>query len=274
MSSNSISILGAGWLGGALGEHLLQQGWAVKASTTTERRLPELQARGMQPYRIDLNQAVAPETLSDFLSGDVLFISIPPGSRRGAPPEEHLQALQQLEEHLQKGPTTRVIYCSSTGVYPNLNRELTEEDCPPAPEGGHPCLRAEHWLLNLPEVEAISLRFGGLFGNGRSIARYFAGRKEIPNGRAPVNQVHQIDCLGVIESVLEQFSALQNETYNVVADEHPSRQEYYAKRCELLGLEPPEFIDELKDWKLVRNDKLKNRTGYSFKVELFSAPLP
>ena len=52
-----ISILGCGWLGLPLGEHLVREGQAVRGSTTTPARLSELAARDIEPFRIDLGEA-------------------------------------------------------------------------------------------------------------------------------------------------------------------------------------------------------------------------
>ncbi|WP_321539617.1 NAD(P)-binding domain-containing protein [Flavobacterium piscinae] len=45
-----ISILGCGWLGMPLAKHLLQKGYSIKGSTTTETKLELLQNEGITPF--------------------------------------------------------------------------------------------------------------------------------------------------------------------------------------------------------------------------------
>ena len=45
-----------------------------------------------------------------------------------------------------------------------------------------------------------------------------AGRTDVANPEAPINFIHQTDCIGVIEAILNQNS--WNEIYNAVGLEH------------------------------------------------------
>jgi 3-hydroxyisobutyrate dehydrogenase-like beta-hydroxyacid dehydrogenase len=50
-----ISILGCGWLGLPLAKALLENGFAVKGSTTSQEKLSVLENSGIQPFLIALS---------------------------------------------------------------------------------------------------------------------------------------------------------------------------------------------------------------------------
>jgi hypothetical protein len=42
------------------------------------------------------------------------------------------------------------------------------------------------------------LRFGGLIGEDRNPFKFIAGRENMDNPDAPINLIHQADCIGII----------------------------------------------------------------------------
>ena len=89
------------------------------------------------------------------------------------------------------------------------------------------------------------------------------GRKNIENPNAPINFIHQQDCIGVIERIIETNS--WNQIFNGVAPFHPTRKDYYTKKAKEMGLEIPEF-DEIKPsfGKIVSGEKVKKLLNYQF----------
>ncbi|MES2733854.1 MAG: SDR family oxidoreductase [Bacteroidota bacterium] len=271
-SNPTISILGCGWLGLPLGVALAAQGWQVKGSTTSPQKLEQLAAGGLQPFLFRFNPALEGDSLHkfiDFLSTDVLIISIPPKAEANGSDFHRLQ-IQQLISHLKEASITKVIYISSTSVYPDLNREVTETE--PLPQEGTNITmwQAESLLQSLaPVVQTTVLRCGGLMGYNRMAGRYVAGKKGLTTGSIRVNFVHRDDVIRVIEAVIQQEK--WGKTYNVVAPLHPTRREIYLQNAADFKLVPPEFAkDSAQPFKIISASKLIEELKYTF---LYPDPL-
>lgn len=261
----TISILGAGWLGMPFGKKLVQLGHTVKGSTTSTDKLEKIEAAGLQPFLIEVNTAgVKGEQMEDFLSCDLLLINIPPGRRN---PNVETDYPGQIAHLLDKARITEVpkcIFISSTSVYGNENRLVTENDeLDPERGSGRALVTAEKNVRTCFGRSVTILRMAGLSGPDRQIGRFLAGRKNLSNGSAPVNLVHLDDCLGVMLSIIEQNQF--GEVYNVCADQHPIKKEIYPAQARKLGLEPPTFAkDEDLSYKIISNEKVKEELGYTF----------
>jgi nucleoside-diphosphate-sugar epimerase len=261
-----ISILGCGWLGLPLAKHLIEKGHTVKGSTTSENKLPLLSEVGIEPFLIKFSPQIelasslsASSQTTQFLDSEILIICIPP--RAGKYGEDfHIQQIRSLLAYLPNSEIKSIIYTSSTSVYPELNRELTEDD---DVIKNHALIQVEEILKNIPQNVTI-LRCGGLMGEERIPAKYFAG-KTIDTGQTPVNYVHQDDVTQIITIILEK--GFWNETFNVVSPEHPMREEVFLKNCAELGFEKPIFEKPTEPipYKIISPQKLISRTGYKFK---------
>jgi hypothetical protein len=262
----SVSIVGCGWLGLPLGEHLLAQGLAVKGSTTTPGKLSVLAAAGIHPFLLSLRPHPAPEQLGELhelLNADLLVIDIPPGvERQGS--SFHPDQIRFLTERLKDSPVQGVIYVSSTSVYPEVNREVDEAE----PLAGHDptstaILQAEGMVQGWGG-DWVILRCGGLMGYNRIPGKYVAGKKGLTTGNVPVNFVHRDDVVGVISRVIGR--GLDNQVYNVVAPLHPKRREIYARNAAELGYALPEYADgPLPGHKIVSSRKLVRGLPYAFR---------
>lgn len=261
-----ISVLGCGWLGLPLAQYLIEKGHTVKGSTTSENKLPLLSEVGIEPFLIKFSPQIelalslsASSQTIQFLDSEVLIVCIPP--RAGKYGEDfHVQQIQSLLEYLPNSEIKSIIYTSSTSVYPELNRELTEDD---EIIENHALIKVEKLLRNIHQNVTI-LRCGGLMGEERIPAKYYAG-KTINTGQTPVNYVHQNDVIQIITMILEQ--GFWNETYNVVSPEHPMREEIFLKNCADLGFQKPIFEESAEHipYKIISPQKLILRTDYEFK---------
>lgn len=259
-----ISILGCGWLGLPLGKYLVAQGHQVKGSTTSEAKFPSLQAVGISPFVLKFSPEVESANLAAFLNSDILIICIPP--RAGKFGEDyHVQQIQSLITSLSSSSIQSILYTSSTSVYPDLNRTITEDDEVIASSA---LIKVENLLKGLDLATTI-LRCGGLMGQERIGAKYFAG-KRINTGQIPVNYIHQDDVIGIIAMILEK--GFWNETFNAVSPEHPVREAVFLKNCEEYGFEKPIFEEatEAIPFKIISPQKLIQQTGYQFK---YATPL-
>ena len=51
---------------------------------------------------------------------------------------------------------------------------------------------------------------------------------------------------------------------NACADGHPTKKEFYTRAALAIGLEPPTFADDVKEYKIASNARLKELIGYEF----------
>ena len=63
-----ISILGCGWLGLPLAKSLLQNGFSIKGSTTSLKKIFPLQSAGITPFLVRLEEHQISESIADFLA--------------------------------------------------------------------------------------------------------------------------------------------------------------------------------------------------------------
>jgi nucleoside-diphosphate-sugar epimerase len=254
--SKTISILGCGWLGLPLAKTLLAKGWQVKGSTTTPQKLQTLQETGIKSFLLTLD---ANTDLSDstFFDTEVLFINVPP-SRKTAQ-TGYLDRMKRLLETIQKSPVKKVIFISSTSVYGDVCREVSEAD---EPDQQSELLQAEMLFLSAKKLQTTVIRFGGLFGPDRNPGRFFRDKQSIPNGLVPVNLIHLKDCIGLVEAVLNQQYAAG--VYNAVAPSHPTKQAFYGKAITRSGFEAPEFVAEKTAWKIINAEKITTQLNYQF----------
>ncbi len=258
MANKSISIVGCGWLGLPLATYLAKNGWRVNGSTTTEDKLPTLSDRGIQPFLLSAsNQFDDIEALFDV---DVLFLNIPPRNDR----TNHLEQMQALQQQAKGGAIKWVILVSSTGIYPNANREVSETDADPNAKsrGGVNFWEVEQIWRQHPSWQSTILRFGGLYGPGRDPNRFLQDKTAIPGGLNPVNMIHLEDCIGVVASLLRNGPI--DDTYNVCSPKKLTRKAFYERAAQSRHLPPPSFIENKTNWKLVSVSKLLTASGYEF----------
>ena len=264
MKNPSISILGCGWLGLALGRHLHQQGYRVKGSVTSKEIFPALEAAGISPSLLVLSPELSGEKLDSFFACDVLVVNFPPERRPDI--EEYLPAqIKSLAEHITSYQVSKVLFVSSTSVYPDVNREVFEHEIlQPAKGSGRALKAAEDMLLAHKGFTTTVLRPGGLVGYDRLPGAYLASKKEVTNADVPLNVIHRDDCVAIIEQLIRQD--VWGEVFNACADAHPLRRDYYTQAAQLAGFEPPIFSSSgPSPYKLINSEKLKARLGYSFR---------
>ena len=276
MSEKTISILGCGWLGLPLGACLARRGYRVKGSTTSPNKLPRLAEAGIAPYLLTLDPCVHGDQVGDFFRADVLFLNIPPGRRRPDAEAFFGELIGSVLTELHSASIDFVVFASSTSVYAPMNGLAVEVDAGkprPASLSGRALLDAEGRFMADAHFDATVLRFAGLYGYDRQPGRFLAGRREVENGAVPVNLVHRDDAVAIVEAVLGQD--VRGEVFNVCADEHPTRKAMYTRAAQWLGQDPPIFDDSVtSSYKLVSNQKLKERLGYRFRYPnpLIQAP--
>ncbi|MVN91545.1 SDR family oxidoreductase [Mucilaginibacter aquatilis] len=258
-----ISILGCGWYGLPLAKALCKQGYVVKGSTTTPSKIEVLNSEGINPFVIDLNGDNVPAD-SDFFNCDLLIISIPPKLRKGEH-EQYLSKIKSLVNAIQTKLIKSIIFISSTGVYPEVNGELSElSDIEPDTLSGKTLLSAENILRDALADKLTVIRFAGLVGPGRNPGRFFAGKENIANGQAPINLIHLDDCIEITMAIIS--NNLYGYTINACTPHHPTKSDFYTKAAANVNLPLPQFKDELEGWKIIKCVKIEELLNYQFKV--------
>jgi nucleoside-diphosphate-sugar epimerase len=267
-----ISILGCGWLGLPLAKTLLENDFSVKGSTTSNDKLSMLKNSGIQPYLISVTEDEIVGNLTDFLENSkILIIDVPP-KLRGSEKENFVSKIRNLIPFIEKSSVENVIFISSTSVYGDTSTTLSvteETKTYPDTESGKQLVLSEELLQSNPNFKTTILRFGGLIGEDRHPIKFLAGRTNIENPNAPINLIHQDDCIGIILEILRQAqndNLERNETFNAVAPFHPSRQEYYTQKALEFNLALPEFNLESPTFgKTISSDKVETVLEYTFK---------
>jgi len=259
-----ISILGCGWLGLPLAKALLEKGFLIKGSTTSEEKILMLKNIGINPFLIRLESQNVVGEMDRFLDGSTtLIIDIPP-KLRGNSSEDFVGKIQNLIAHLENSTLKNVLFISSTSVYGENNTIITEKTATnPDTEGGRQLVKAEALLQKNGHFKTTILRFGGLIGEDRNPVKFLSGRENIENPEAPINLIHQEDCIGIILKILETNS--WDETFNAVTPFHPSREKYYTQKATDLNLVPPKFNSKnTLAGKTVLSDKIETVLKYTF----------
>lgn len=264
----NIAVLGCGWLGLPLAEHLIDQRHTIKGSTTTKSKIRQLNDRSIEPYLLTLDPELSEvNTAERFWDVDVLILNIPPGRGKENVIAYHSRQIQSVVDSVTGSAIKFVLFISSTSVYPKHPGTVTEDDAVPGKAGrdsGNALLQAEKLLFDCSDFETTVLRFGGLYGGERHPAKYMAGRTGLGKASAPVNLIHREDCIAIITQIVE--GQITGKVFNAVSDGHPTRKEYYTKAARALELKPPAFKpdEKSKSYKVVSNARLKKALSYSF----------
>ena len=257
----TVSILGCGWLGTALGRKLLSKSLAVKGSAATNDGYNKLETSGIQTYHIKVDPDSVVVDYLNFFNTDVLVIALPP--RIDEVVENYPKQIGQIIQLISNTKVDKVLFVSSTSVYQPWNGIVREGDEGyPSKANGKALLRAEKLLQALPEVQTTVLRLGGLIGYDRNPARFVAGKTDVA-ADTPVNLIHRDDAVQILLSII--VNDVWDEVFNACCPQHPTKREFYSKAAAIGGLPVPHFSHLHENYKIVNSDKLVSQLGYTFK---------
>ncbi|MBR9756885.1 MAG: NAD(P)-binding domain-containing protein [Algicola sp.] len=248
-----ISILGCGWLGLALAVSLTNKGNKVYGSTTSISKLKILEEKNIKPFLIDISK---PDVdMMDFLSSDVLIIAITSKS---------LEDVNNLISNIEKSKVKKILFISSTSVYPLTNGIVTEE----TNTAITPLSKIEKLFITNPSFKVTILRFGGLFGYDRKPGNFIKSNTAVKNPEGYINVIHRDDCIEIIEQII--IKNIWNEVLNACSDKHPKRRHFYLKEIKKVGKSTVLFDENSKnDFKIVSSEKMKTLLNYKFKYADF-----
>lgn len=244
----TVSILGCGWLGTPLAISLLNDGYSVKGSTTKEAKLDILQINNIEPYIVNISDF---EEYDDFLHSDILIIAIT---------SKDIDGFESLISQIVNSDIQKVIFISSTSVYPRVNKIMTEED---EVITNHSLIEIESLFRENIFFESTIIRFAGLFDDQRHPSNWFKKGRKIPQPKGFVNMIHKDECINIIHEVIDKNA--WNQTFNACSNHHPTRREFYTLAKVANGFEIPEFdANEELQWKVISSNKVQNMLNYTF----------
>lgn len=244
-----ISILGCGWLGFALAMDLKQKGYEVNGSTTSTPKIKQLKEAGIRPFLVDISSINS--DVRGFLAAEVLIIVIT---------SKNIDHYRRLIEIIENSELKKVLFISSTSVYPNSNGIVTES----SPTLLSPLVEIEDLFLSNPNFQSTVIRFGGLFGYDRKPGNFIRSKEMVDNPEAYINFIHRDDCIAIIEQIILQNA--WGEVFNACSDSHPKRRDFYRQEARKVGIQSLVFNEKAKnDYKLISSEKLKRKLAYSFK---------
>ena len=257
-----VAILGLGWLGLPLAKHLRSVGYPIAGSVGSMQKLIQLNNQPFNTYRIKITPDEVNGDWEAFIYGaKVLIITLPPGRTEGIE-NSYQKQISQITKNCPK--ELKVIFTSTTGVYPNTGGIVNEQmEAAPEKPSGKAVKAAEDRLKVHFGSNLTVLRLAGLIGEDRHPGRFLAGKRELKNALVPVNLVHREDCIRAIEQVIKQNC--YGEILNVCADKHPIRKDYYQKAAEILKLQPPVFKESnAQEFKIVDNTRSKEKLNFRY----------
>lgn len=246
--SKTVSVLGCGWLGFPLGRQLLSLGYRVKGSTRSVGKMNALSEAGIEPFIVDI--ARIDRNVDDLLQSNILIINIT---------SKEVDHFRNLLAAIEKSPVEKVLFISSTSVYPAGNKIVSEESEIESPL--NPLIEIETLFTSNRTIKTTVVRFAGLFGYDRKPGNFFRSGKIVTDPDAFVNMIHRDDCIALLTTILQQD--VWDEVFNACADAHPTKRDFYTKAATDIGTLPPEFSKHSSlPYKIVSNNKMKEQLGF------------
>ena len=250
MYSFDISILGSGWLGLPLIRHFTSRHLKVAGSTRQLSRFPQIEAVGGIAFLIDIDKQ---NHWAAFFQAETMFINIT---------SKNLQGFQNLVKQIADSPVKNVLLVSSSSVYQNLQRVVSEDEAAENP--GSALFQIEQLFQRQRSFKTTVLRCSGLIDARRHPGNFFRHGRQVQQPDAPVNLIHLDDVIGIIDAIIRQQA--WGQVFNASADTHPSKRQFYSYARQLLSQPAPDFADgDSSAYKIVSNDKVKQQLGYQFR---------
>lgn len=227
------TIIGCGWLGLQVGEHLSNLGNKVFGSYRSSSQKNTIAKTNIEGFELnlDLNSQISTHILENT---EILILSLPPINRKE--PDYFASVLTHCARQFPS--STKVIFTSTIGIYPQKEERFTEAYIFEENEKNiH--YKAESALKELLGNRLTILRLGGLIGPNRHPAKSLQGRSISNDGSAPINLIHSADVCKAISAILKQNAF--EKCYNLVFETKISKKNYYSQIIEKFEMEPITF---------------------------------
>jgi nucleoside-diphosphate-sugar epimerase len=202
--------------------------------------------------------------VGSFFSSSTLLIDIPPEISLGT--DYHPAQLEVIFDLLRDAEARpeQLVYISSTSVY-GANQGVVDELVNPHPDtdSGSTLVHAEQMLSEFAREMNMGLtivRPGGLIGPGRHPGLFLNGRRDVQNPNGVVNMIHQLDLADLLATLIAKHPVAANscEIFNAVSAHHPTREEFYVRAANAIGVQAPTFAKPttVGAGKVVRAEKI------------------
>lgn len=243
----TITILGAGWLGLSLAKELKNNNYDVLATYRNSMTKYDLYEANINAIKLDLTVDDIP---NEVFYRDIICILIPPSKN-----DNYVQILEKIAKNNKIANLKQVIFISSTSVYEES--DLPKDETSSIKENST-IAQAEKLFKNLKN--SCILRFAGLMGEKRYLAKYY--NDIVENSQAIVNHIHKDDAVGIIEKIITENI---HGIYNICAPLHPTRQTVIENQCKVLNKKEPSFIEGNNHKSKIITSKIDKKIFYMYK---------
>ena len=185
----AITILGTGWLGLELALDLKQK-YKIKVSSRTAEKIKIYEDEGLASYILNEDNL---DSLEQLLETNYLFINFPPSKFN-----DYVSFLSKIYNHKSIKNIEKIIFISSTSIYPNIER-LFNEEYEIKESSSKLVFEAENLVK---EKSDVIFRVAGLVGGSRYFGKRSAN-KVVEYPKTPINFVHRNDVIEATKFVIE-----------------------------------------------------------------------
>lgn len=270
-------ICGMGYLGTRLARQALDRGMRVTGLTRNTEKAQSLRKEGMTMIVADLVEQRWYQEVDPPVDYILNCVSAGGGGVAGYV-RAYVEGMHSLLHFCAGGFAGRLIYTSSTGVYPFSEGETVTEDTvfQPQSETSEVLRTAEEFLEKSGLASWAILRLAGIYGPDRHylLNQVLSGEPEIPGeGEVYLNLIRVEDICRAVWTLWQTDSSNLNTIYNVADDQPSTKREVVAWLAGKSGRPMPEFNPSqsrrrrhLPNGKLpnriISNVKLKSATGW------------
>ncbi len=269
----SILIAGCGFVGNALASQLIEDGDSVFGLRRDVTKL----ATHAQAVVGDLSGNRPFEGLPNSLDA-VVFTAAPDESSDEAYRTIYVEGLRRVlrETAAIKHAPRRLVLVSSTSIYAQSDGQVVDESSATAPTrfSGRRLLESEQ-VARESGLTTTSLRFGGIYGPGRTALIERVDRSEATLTAAPsyTNRIHRDDCAGAIRHLLRLSSP--PECIVGVDDDPADRNDVISWLAERLGISlAPPTDGEIGSRNKRCSNALLREIGYEFRYPSYRDGYP
>jgi nucleoside-diphosphate-sugar epimerase len=258
--SQSVLIVGCGFVGLPLAQSFASSGWKTQAITASKASAASLQRESFAVHAIDIAEATQFEDLPERIFDVVIHCASSGRGGAAAYSRVFFNGVQNLMAHLEY---RRLIFTSSTSVYAQTDGSWVDETAraEPVRETGQILRKTEELVMGTGGAVA---RLGGLYGPGRCapLEKLLQGKAIIQeDGSRLMNTLHQLDAAGALHFLADSEG---NGLFNVVDNQPVTEMEWFQFVCHRLHkpLPPtgPRDLNRKRGWtnKRVSNQKLRS----------------
>ena len=265
-------IAGCGYLGQAVADLFVAERWEVEGWTMSAESAANLSGKAYSVRAVDISD----KDQVSAQKGDFRAV-IHCASTRGGDVDLYRRVyLNGARNLLERFRDSRMLFVSSTSVYPQTNGEWVTEESPAKPkhETGTVLRDTEDLVL---AKGGVAVRLGGIYGSDRSalLRRFLTGDATVDSQKDRfVNQIHRDDAATAIQHLLKQPGSA-GEIYNVVDNEPIQLSECYRwLAAKLKRPDPPARTAKSKRKRGESNKRVSNAklraTGWTPKYPTFA----